>query len=88
MKIITDFTYQSFTLQVPTPKMVKHNPAIRLQIADELFECVLPFCRAVVQMVNVYQLSLNDGVHIQVVIINPLQVGVPFLYCLENMKNL
>ena len=26
------------------PHLVKHTQTIRRQIADELFECVLPFC--------------------------------------------
>ena len=32
------------TLYVPIHKMVKHTQTIRRQFADELFECVWPFC--------------------------------------------
>ena len=40
-------TYQYFHLKPfkrQIPKMVKHTQTIRRQIADELFECVWPFC--------------------------------------------
>ena len=32
--------------------MVKHNQTIRRQIADELFECVWPFCEIGAKRVN------------------------------------
>ena len=35
----------SLTFKRQYHKMVKHTETIRRQIADELFECVWPFCR-------------------------------------------
>ena len=48
--------------------MAKHTRTIRQQIADKLFECVSPFCEIGAQRVN----------------INPLQLGVAFLYPLKT----
>ena len=35
-------------------KMVKHTQIIRLQIANELFECVWPFCESGAKRIKVY----------------------------------
>ena len=40
--------------------MVKHTQTIRRQIADELFECVLPFCVIGAWRYNLFQAN-NKG---------------------------
>ena len=32
--------------------MVKHTQTIRRQIADELFECVWPFCKVIIKSIT------------------------------------
>ena len=39
--------------------MVKHTQTIRREIADELFECVWPFCESGVKKVNSVVASLS-----------------------------
>ena len=39
---IRDFPAESFKRQIN--KVAKHTQTIRRQVADELFECVWPFC--------------------------------------------
>ena len=36
--------FSILTIEAPIQKIVEHTQTIRLQIADELFECVWPFC--------------------------------------------
>ena len=38
-------------------KMVKHTQTIRWQIADELFECVWPFCGIGAERVNLHSFT-------------------------------
>ena len=37
--------------------MVRHTQTVRLQIADELFECVLPFCEIGAERVKIFAVS-------------------------------
>ena len=40
--------------------MIKHTQTIRRQIADELFECVWPFCEIGSKRVNVSWFGIHD----------------------------
>ena len=44
LKVPFDIILTSFMLVLQSHKMVKHTQTIHRQIADELLECVWPFC--------------------------------------------
>ena len=45
--------------------MVKHTQTIRRQIADELFECVSPFCGLALKELNMFQHTFSDTIKIR-----------------------
>ena len=67
--------------------MVKHTQTIPRQIADELFECVRPFCGIGTKSVNCVHISItcdfNVFIHMKFIILN-----MKFLYCIQNIQNL
>ena len=51
------FYFLNLPFKRQSHKMVKHTQTIRRQIADELFECVWPFCETGTKRVKVYIFS-------------------------------
>ena len=45
-------------------KMAKHSQTIRWQIADELFECVWPFCKIGAERVNILPLASDKFIEL------------------------